>query len=547
MRAVKAGLLFVCAAAVIAIHDAPRVRAQSRPSAIAATSAADIRMWDGAVDRLARDGALRVRATSEDLLLPGRAHERLDQYVDGVRVFGGDLVRQTDNGVTVSIFGTLYSGLAVNRAAAMTPEDARAIVARLSGVEIGNARVPELLIVPDEARGARLVYRLKAFALDRAVDYFIDASTGAVVLELGAAERQTASSLGLGKGVLGDDKKVSVATIASGFVAVDLLRPPTIRTYDMRANVVRTITYLNGVTGLVASDFANSATTTWSDPVAVDAQAYVGQVYDFYFKRFGRRGLDNKNLPLINIIHPVRREDVFSQSDDIIGSFYVNAFYAGDGVMVYGEGLPAFATLGGQRWNYLAGALDIIGHELSHGVTEFSSNLIYQNQSGALNEAFSDIMGTAAEFFYQPPGNGPMKAEYLMGEDVITPGGIRSLANPGQFGDPDHFSKYINVPADEAHDYGGVHTNMTIVTHAFFLATEGGTNRTSGLAVQGIGAGNRDQIEKVFYRGFTQLMPSNATFSVARAVTIQAARDLYGAGSAAERSVTQAWTAVGVQ
>jgi Zn-dependent metalloprotease len=91
-----------------------------------------------------------------------------------------------------------------------------------------------------------------------------------------------------------------------------------------------------------------------------------------------------------------------------------------------------------------------------------------------------------------------------------------------------------------------VHINSTIASHAFYLAIEGGTNRTSGLAVQGVGGGNREQIEKVFYRGFTQLLPSNATFSLARAATIQAARDLYGAGSAPERAVTQAWTAVGV-
>ncbi len=129
----------------------------------------------------------------------------------------------------------------------------------------------------------------------------------------------------------------------------------------------------------------------------------------------------------------------------------------------------------------------------------------------------------------------------------MTPGGIRSLANPAQFGDPDHFSKYVTVAADSAHDYGAIHTNMTIATHAYYLAIEGGTNRTSGLSVQGVGTANRDQIEKVFYRAFTQLLPSNATFSLARAATLQAARDLYGAGSAAERSVTQAWTAVGVQ
>src|SRR6185436_3394774 len=176
--------------------------------------------------------------------------------------------------------------------------------------------------------------------------------------------------------------------------------------------------------------------------------------------------------------------------------FFVNAFYAGGGVMVYGVGLPPGFTLGGQAWNFTSGSLDIVAHELTHGVTEFTSNLIYQNESGALNEAFSDIIGTSAEFFFQPAGSGSLRADYLLGEDVVTPGGIRSMENPNVFGDPDHYSRR-------------------------FLGT----------------AGNGDQIEKVFYRAFTQLMPANSTFAVARAATIQAARDLYGAGSNPERAV----------
>jgi len=91
-----------------------------------------------------------------------------------------------------------------------------------------------------------------------------------------------------------------------------------------------------------------------------------------------------------------------------------------------------------------------------------------------------------------------------------------------------------------------VHINSGIVNQAFYLAVEGGRNRVSGREVQGVGAANREQVEKVFYRAFTQLLPSNATFSLARAATIQAARDLYGSNSNAERAVTQAWTAVGV-
>ena len=76
--------------------------------------------------------------------------------------------------------------------------------------------------------------------------------------------------------------------------------------------------------------------------------------------------------------------------------FFVNAVYDGDGVMVYGEGLPPASPLGGQTSDFFSGALDIVAHELTHGVTDYTSNLIYQNESGALNEAFSDMMGTAS-------------------------------------------------------------------------------------------------------------------------------------------------------
>ena len=84
------------------------------------------------------------------------------------------------------------------------------------------------------------------------------------------------------------------------------------------------------------------------------------------------------------------------------------------------------------------------------------------------------------------------------------------------------------------------------MNHAFYLAIEGGSNRVSGVTVQGVGAANREQIEKAFYRAFVFLLPASANFSTARAATIQAARDLYGANSAAATAITQAWTAVGV-
>jgi thermolysin len=111
------------------------------------------------------------------------------------------------------------------------------------------------------------------------------------------------------------------------------------------------------------------------------------------------------------------------------------------------------------------------------------------------------------------------------------------------FGDPDHYS----IRYTGSGDNGGVHVNSGIANHAFYLAIEGGRHRL-GASVQGVGAANREQIERVFYRGFTSFLAPSATFSQARGATIQAARELYGStGSPAETAVTQAWTAVGVK
>ena len=275
----------------------------------------------------------------------------------------------------------------------------------------------------------------------------------------------------------------------------------------------------------------------------------MGWTYDYLLMRFERQGLNDKNVRMISLVHPVNRADVFTAPSEVLNAYYLNAFYCGVcgpdkvGLMVFGEGLPPNLTIGGQRWNFLSGALDIVAHELAHAVTDFTSALLYQDESGALNEAFSDIIGTGVEHYaeqlYQ---DGAGRTDYQIAEDVVEPGGIRSLSNPRQFGDPDHYSlRFLGME-----DNGGVHTNSLIPGHAYYLAIEGGVNRVSGLSVTGVGPENRDQIEQVFYRAFTVLMTRSADFAAARAATIQSARDIYGAGSLAEQAVTQAWTAVGV-
>ena len=528
---------------------------QSRSLVIAATAAdlKTLRDWDRRVEQMTRTGELRLRESRQDRLVPGRTHERYDQFVHGVRVWGGDITRQTDQGLVVSLFGEIHDGLTLAVEPALSPEDARGLVSDLAGgVDLGG-RIPELVVLPIESGGYALTYRCQAVTPTDASVYFIDANSGKVRLKHSLLQSQ--SAVVTGTGVLRDTKKVSVSAESGTYVADDRLRPPALRTFDLRGNLTTAINALNGVITLGTANLATDPSTVWSDGPNVDAHAYEGYTYDFFFKRFGRHGLDNQDTRILGLTHTVRLQDVQTADPVIFGTFYINAFYCGQcgsdarGMIVYGEGLPdnlflrVGSTLVGVK-NF-AGALDIVAHELTHGVTAFTSRLGGANEPGALNEAFSDMMGTGVEFFIQPAGNGPQRADYTTGEDIFTspvPGLVRSLQDPVSLGTPDHYSRRLTDPADN----GQVHANSTIASHAFYLAIEGGTNRTSGLAVQGVGSTNRDQIEKVFYRGFTLMLPSNATFAIARTATIQSARDLYGAGSAAERAVTQAWTAVGV-
>jgi thermolysin len=508
---------------------------------VAATSGPTLAEWDGRVARLLAAGELTRRLAREDTLLVGRTHERFTQLYQGVPVFGGEVARQTDErGATLTVFGTLYEGIELDVRPAFGPEAIDALLAGMGVVRYAPDPDPELVVLPRESDYV-LAYRVRGVPADRfdLRAYFIDARTRQTVLEYTDLQTQ---SVGSATGVLGDAKKISTQQSGSTYVAKDALRPPLIKTYDLKGNVNLFLAWDAGRVPITDANLASDSDNVWTDGANVDAHVYAGYTYDFYYKRFGRRGLDNANIPIFSITHPIRREDIaIYANSDFAGNLYCNAAYLGGGVIYYGEGLPPGWTCGGRTRNYYSAALDIVGHELTHGVTSYSSRLIYLNESGALNESFSDIMGTSIEFFFQPRGNGPLMSDWLQGEDV-EPGGTRSLQNPAAFGDPDHYSIRYTGSADN----GGVHTNSTISSHAFYLAVEGGTNRVSGLSVQGVGFANIEQMEKVFYRAFTSFLIPSANFSAARAATIQAARELYGIGSPAERAVTQAWTAVGV-
>jgi bacillolysin len=488
------------------------------------------------IDAMLLRGDLDIAGVQEDTMISRRVHERLGQMHQGLPVFGAQVVRQMDGRSTISLYGRLYEDIDVRSTPAISAARAVEIAIAAAGADAAVFGETTLGILPAAGNAYRLVYEMQVRTDWSVRKVFVDAHSREVVLSLNALH--SASAIGQGTGVLGSRRKLAVDQLTSTYQAVDTLRPSRAFTLDFRGSLSRLNGFLaNGL--LFDSDVATDSDNNWTDGPTVDAHVYQGLVYDYYFKRFGRKGMDDRNLTVDSIVHPVARSEASSQSSEFVGTYINNAFYCCSGLLLYGDG-------DGRIFTYLAGGIDVVAHEWSHGVTEFSSDLIYRDESGALNEAFSDIMAAAIEFFFQPVGTGPEQADWLFGEDVVltNPGYLRSLINPISAGEPDHYSlrQFIGTDIDD----GGVHFNMTIATHAFYLAVAGGRNRVSGINVGGVGFSNLERMERIFYRAFVMLMAPNAQFSDARAATLQAATDLYGFGSNERAQVAQAWTAVGV-
>jgi len=512
--------------------QAPLLVENGRPFSIAA---ADSSLPDALsrIDGMLSVGELDIAAFQEDTMIPGRMHERLGQFHEGLPVFGAQAVRQMDGRSVISISGRLFEGLTIGVDPAISPMRAGELA--LAAAEAGSliSGEPTLGILPVNDGGYRLTYRMIVRSNWTIREVYVDAVTGDVVLSLNGIHSQAA--IGQGTGVLGALKKMSVNQAGSTYQAVDKLRPAEMFTLDFRGSVNRLNFFIqNGI--LFNSDIATDSDNTWSDGPTVDAHVYQGWVHDYYFERFGRRGMDDHDLEVDSIVHPLARSEASRQPPDVVGTYINNAFYCCSGLLVFGDG-------DGRLFNYLAGAFDVVAHEWTHGVTDFTSGLVYRDEPGALNEAFSDIMAASAEFYEQPAGG---TADWLIAEDVFVaaPGYLRSLNNPRAVGLPDHYSlrRFIGTSTDD----GGVHFNLTIATHAYYLAVAGGRNSTSGITVAGVGLGNIDRMEKTFYRAFTLMMTQTSNFSDARRATLQAATDLYGAGSNERSQVEQAWTAVGV-
>lgn len=261
-----------------------------------------------------------------------------------------------------------------------------------------------------------------------------------------------------------------------------------------------------------------------SDESVNEAYAGLGATWELFHEAFGRDSLDGAGLELVASVHYGRRYD--------------NAFWDG-AQMVFGDG-------DGVIFNSFTDCLDVIGHELAHGVTQYTANLVYVGQSGALNESISDVFGSLVR--QHSLGQSADQADWLIGAGLFTGSvrgvALRSMKAPGTAYDdprlgkdpqPSDMDGFVDLPHDDAHDNGGVHTNSGIPNRAFYLTAAA------------IGGYAWEKAGRIWYNTLTGgTVPKDVDFAGFARATIASAVKLYGADDPAVGQVEAAWRAVKV-
>ncbi|MDN3018286.1 M4 family metallopeptidase [Paenibacillus sp. BSR1-1] len=443
----------------------------------------------------------------------GTTHYNFVQSVQGIPVDGAKFKVHTDkNGIVTAVNGDVFPEASSYFKGALKAQLSKADALDKAWKSINltkkdtltNAEVdPTGKKVEDTAEKAELVVYKKAndfylayktnlqFIQPYGANWvvYVDAINGNILDSYNAVA--DGATTGSGYGVLGDYKTFNTYFSNSTYYLYDVTKPMT--------GVIETRTAQNRtlLPGNYSVDPDNQFNAV-SQGADVDANYYAGKVYDYYKNTFNRNSFDNNGATIRSSVHYSRN--------------YNNAFWNGQ-QMVYGDG-------DGVQFRPLSGALDVVGHELTHAVTERTAGLDYINQSGALNESISDTFGVFMD-----------KGDYLIGEDVYTPqksgDALRSLSNPTLYGQPDNMSNYVNTTSDN----GGVHTNSGIPNKAAYL-----TINSLGTSVA----------EKIYYRALTVYLAPQSNFSDARAALLASAADLYGSGSTQYSAVASAWSQVGV-
>jgi Zn-dependent metalloprotease len=479
---------------------------------------------------------LKVMSDTRDEL--GKRHVRYAQFYNNIPVWNRDLyVHYDKDGEVVTINGTYeptpLADLSVTPvitgetsiATVITDLTTKERYAPVTGDAATLLSIPspssKLVLYPNN-KSLQLAYEVEIYPnLYERYFYLIDAKNGAIIRSIEAycsltPEQHKAPVVKLSKVNVTSSKTMAPLAGFTNATATDLNNQSrNLRVYQHTDNQYYSIWDLpnlnSGQSQLPNSPVGGAITLTlnnkdltrdadlfhvtssnniWSDKSGVSAHSNMKACYDYYNNTFQRKAIDDQNSLIISIIHATDG-----------GGGMDNAFWTGK-VMVYGDGATEFKPL--------AGGLDVAAHEMTHGVIEHTANLVYEFQSGALNESCADIFGVMVD-----------ADDLKVGEDVMQPGKgncLRDLENPnnpsGLAKQPAHMDEYNNLSANQ--DNGGVHINSGI------------PNRAAALIINAIG---RDKTAKIYYRALQNYMTRNSQFIDCRLACEKAATDLYGSGA----------------
>ena len=455
---------------------------------------------------------LKVQKSEKDSL--GFTHVKMGQYINNIPIKDKFItLHYNKNGQVTNITGEAENkieSISQLGSKSIQPEDAVEIAKKeFSYTELAyEPKVETIAYIKDGQ--AYKTYKVNIKFYEPTItnyDVYVEASSG-TILEKEDKIRYDGATTGTGTAVDGSTKPLNLYLSSSKYQLKDTSKASS-------GSQILTYTANNKETepGTLITNTTNTFNTE-TLKAGVSAHYYAGVVYDFYKNLFGRTSIDNNGMNLVSTVH--------------YDSNYNNAFWDGS-QMVYGDG-------DGTTFTYLSGDLDVVGHEMTHGVTERTANLNYRNQSGALNESMSDVFGvliqTYDKYGVKNGGNWTFNAaDWVVGDEIYTPNtpgdALRSLANPTLYDQPDNMSDYYNTSSDN----GGVHTNSGIPNKAAYLIAKS--------------IGNAETA-KIYYRALTQYMTSTTDFSGAKNALVQAATDLYGASSSEVNAIYTSFAAVGI-
>ena len=492
-------------ATALVLSAAQRTAALQGAQAEAATTARAIGLSD-------REG-LVVRDVVKDA--DGTVHTRYERTYEGLPVLGGDLVVHQKKSGARSTTKATDARISVPATTAAVPADtARRSAAASAGTKAPAASAARKVVWAATGKPVlaweTVVTGVLADGTPSERHVIADATSGKELYAYEAIDTGTGNTQYSGQVTLGT---------APSFTLTDTARGGH-KTYD-----------LNGGTNGTGSLFTNS-TDVWGngqatnrETAAADAHYGAAVTWDFYKNELGRNGIRGDGVAAYSRVH--------------YGDAYVNAFWSDQCFcMTYGDGTGNLKPLT---------SLDVAGHEMSHGLTASTAGLRYSRESGGLNEATSDILGTAVEFY---AANSSDVGDYLIGEKIDIRGNgtpLRYMDRPSRDGNSaDSWSR--NVGRLDVHYSSGP------ANHFFYLLSEGSGAKTvngvaydsptaNGSTVTGIG---RTKAYKIWYKALSTYMTSSTDYAGARTATLKAAGDLYGTTGTEYAAVAAAWAAVNV-